>query len=160
MRSGDSAARSSASDARPNKKKHKLQEDGFHTPFSTISFDAIVSTKTKHFAIVGAASCLKAPDVTGDWNWVCPGSPYSGRLELRQFRDGKISGAMYDAGGGEPTQLTGRIKGNFVEFTRTWDDAHEQRFRLALGPNGKKLVGAFDGNRDTSVGTDFETNRN
>ncbi len=105
------------------------------------------------------ASCSRAPDVTGTWNWACPGSQYSGKLELRQSRDGKITGAMYDASNGEPSQITGRIKGNFVEFTRAWDEAHGQRFRLALSPDGKKLIGAFDGNRDASVGTDFEANR-
>ncbi len=106
-----------------------------------------------------AASCSKAPDVTGNWDWVCPGSQYSGKMELQQSRDGSITGVMYDAGDGEPTQLTGRIKSNFVEFTRAWRGTPSQRFRLALSPNGKKLVGAFDGNRDASAGTDFEADR-
>ena len=77
MRSGDSAARSSASDARPNKKKHKLQEDGFHTPFSTISF--VVNIKIRQ----------ASPDDSADWVrlrmelWPdCPGARH--RLELAQ----------------------------------------------------------------------------
>ena len=104
-------------------------------------------------------ACSKAPDVTGNWSWVIPGSHYSGRMTLRQSHEGSITGTMYDAGDGETGVLTGRTKGNFVEFKRVWGENYEQQYKLALSANGKKLVGTFDGFRDLSAGTDFEANR-
>jgi hypothetical protein len=113
--------------------------------------------------IIGVATlvcaCSRTPQVTGNWSWVIPGSQYSGGMKLRQSRDGSINGVMYDAGGGEEGQLAGRIKGNFVEFKRVWGENYQQQYKLALSPDGKKLVGTFDGSRDISVGTDFEANR-
>ena len=114
--------------------------------------------------IIGVATllsaCSKAPDVTGNWSLVMPGSQYSGRMALRQSRDGSITGTMYDTGDAEAGDLTGRTKGNFVEFKRVWGEpAHEQQYKLALSADGKKLIGTFDGFRDLRVGTDFEANK-
>ena len=108
-----------------------------------------------------AASCAtmnRRADVSGEWSWVCPGSAYFGKLELRQAPDGTITGRMFETSGGNGGKIKGTLKGNYLQFTRTWGK-YEQRYHLALSSDGKELSGMFEGERDTSVGTDFEARR-
>lgn len=108
--------------------------------------------------MAGCATVHHRSDVSGEWNWICPGSAYFGKLELRQAPDGTITGRMFDTSGGNGGRIKGTLKGNYLQFTRTWG-AYEQRYHLALSPDGRELSGMFEGERDHSVGTDFEAKR-
>ncbi len=111
-------------------------------------------------ALATACSTVKnrSTDVTGEWEWIVPGSAYFGKMELKQASDGTITGRMFDTSGGNGGKLNGTFKQNYLQFTRTWG-SHEQRYHLALSPDGKELSGMFEGSRDQTIGTDFEAKR-
>lgn len=108
--------------------------------------------------VAGCATVNRSSNVSGEWDWTCPGSAYYGKMELRQAADGSITGRMFETSGGNGGRIKGTLKGNYLQFTRTWGQ-YEQRYHLALSPDGRELSGMFEGERDHSVGTDFEAKR-
>jgi hypothetical protein len=109
-----------------------------------------------------ATSCATVnhgSNVSGQWNWTCPGSAAYGKMELRQASDGSITGQMFDTSSSNGGRIKGSLKGNYLQFTRTWR-LNEQRYHLALSSDGKELSGMFEGEGDHPVGTDFEAKRN
>jgi hypothetical protein len=119
----------------------------------------LVSIMLAAMLMGGCCTTNHHADVTGRWNWVCCDGHYDGELKLTQFSTGEITGTMCNANGEAPGTIKGSLRGNYIQFTRTWSGYHQQ-YSLALSPDGRTLIGTFDGVRDATVSANFEAKRN
>ncbi len=82
--------------------------------------------------------------IQGNWEWVCCQGQYWGNLEISQNTN-IITGQFKDTSNGTGGNIKGKIKGNRVEFIRTWDNNKKQYFTLFLSDDGQVLEGTFEG---------------
>lgn len=84
-----------------------------------------------------------AADLSGEWRWACCEGTYSGELTL--LHDGnKLLGEFHDFSTGTDGTLTGTVRHNFIQLTRSFDD-QKQEIKVAVSPDGATLTGIISG---------------
>jgi hypothetical protein len=101
-------------------------------------------------------------NIEGVWRWSCCKGKYYGDFQISQ-NGNNITGTFYtpiDNPGNQRHSIAGTIKGNQLEFTRTWEDK-SQFYSLVLSPDGQTLEGRFRGTKDPdqSLGVEFRATR-